>query len=105
MNLFGTLAHTTICLLSCKDSNGQVLHSFESEILSRGAVSDEFIVLSTKDNIIDVHQVRDGYNLLRTIHLSICHDVEFFSSVISFLNAQTVMVATSNAGIFFVSLE
>lgn len=87
---------------------GRLLHTFSRYNVNRVALSNELIVLGTKDSKMYVHETLDGYNLVRTIVLREFHhyepdDLRIWD--ISFLNADIVMATTVNAYIFFVSVK
>lgn len=82
-------------------SNGENLHSIKRNMITSVAISANFIVLGASEGNIYVHDVRDGYTLLKTIDLP---DYRRTISHISFLNADIIM-ATTNVGISFVSLK
>jgi len=75
------------------------------------AVSADLIVIGTEDCKIYVHEVRDEYNLLRTIDLRKFFHFEENTWLrtwirdITFLAADLAMVTTDKDGIFFVAVQ
>lgn len=103
-DVLATVGERKVQVRNCSD--GRFLHSTTNHQLSCVAVSDELIVMGGVDFTIYVHQIKDGYKLLRASDLRKFHDIGSeicWIEDISFLNADVIMVLTTSAGIFFIS--